>query len=249
MHLAITDPDFSWMAPNSRDMDVDLNHVRADEIAVSEYWLNFRETHAQRKIQNSFEQQAKARKLQYIFVEEAGTININHLIQSNRGHMENLIRMIEEINCVLVMFGTHLSARLWLDNAEVLTRSHFHYIKPYDLTSKDGLKQMQAIAKALGKNFPLEEERTVLNNSDLFMLNSAGVFGQAFAFLERADNARKSEGENVITKAHLEAAAGTQAQLDTIWTHVNGFTALANEHPVIGSKEIADLLREKTSAS
>jgi len=248
MHLAITDPDFGWMSPESKNVDADAHHDRADESAVSEYWIKFRESHAQRKIQNSFESQAKSRGLRYIFVEEAGTININHLIQSNRGHMENLIRMIEEINCVLVMFGTHHSSRLWLDNAEVLTRSQFHYVRPYDVADKADQKWMQAIAKAIGKCFPLEDARLVLKNFDLFLLNSAGVFGHAFSFIERADGIRKAAGGGVITQAHLESAACTQAQLQTMWLHVNGFNKLVQEHPVIDSKEVVDLLREMINA-
>lgn len=249
MHLAITDPDFTWMRPESMNMDVDSHHARAEEAALSEQWLRFRESHAQRKIQNSFESQAKSRGLRYIFVEEAGTINLNHLIQSNRGHMENLIRMIEEINCVLVMFGTHYSSRLWLDNTEVFTRSQFYYVNPYDVSSDDGQKRMQEIAKALSRNFPLRDNDLVLKNFDLFLLNCAGVFGHALAFLERANNARKSEGGRVITQRHLEAGACTRAQLETIWLHVNGFNRLVREHPVTGSAKVADVLREMISVS
>ena len=243
MHHAVVAPDFGWLESKDRSISTDAHHLQAEVEVNSELWRKVRATHSQPRLQHSFEAVAKQRQLKYIFLEEAATLTMVHLHQSSYGYMSNLVRLIEEIGCVMVMLANHTAESLWAGHPDVWNRSRFVYIRPYNLSNPQDERDFVAVLKGMGQSFRLEDPKVLVKNVDLMYANGAGVFGPTIDVVHRAELRRKNEGASTITEAHLHASSSSERDLGTVWSSVHAFNKLADQKPLNGAKRIADFLK------
>jgi len=243
LHHAVVVPDFGWLETKDRSISTDAHHLQAEAEVNNELWKKVRATQSQPKLQHSFESVAKQRQLKYIFLEEAATLTMVHLHQTSYGYMSNLVRLIEEIGCVMVMLANHTAESLWAGHPDVWNRSRFVYIRPYNLSNPQDERDFIAVLKGMGQSFRLEDPKVLVKNVDLMYANGAGVFGPTIDVVHRAELRRKNEGASSITEAHLHASSSSERDLGTVWSSVHAFNKLANQKPLSGAKRIADFLK------
>lgn len=216
LYLAITDPDFSWVANRAGVDGPDGSHIRMEEKLRSTFCLGLRKRYTEHEMRTYVERTALFRGTKAIFVEEAASMTYTHHSKRPIDHMVNYMCLAEEIGASLVMFGVPRVASLWEGNAEVLRRSRFVFVDRYRHDNPEDRGNFERLVATVADAYRFSVPNLVRETLDLVYASSAGVFGEVAAFYRRADDLRSLEGCSAICRRHIEGAVSSEATLTTL---------------------------------
>lgn len=225
--MSLRAPNLSWLTPRGKVPSPDVVHLHKEVCSASKDWNELRLSTTEHGLRSEFENTASARQVKWVFFEEISSFLQVHKGQDPHNFMVGLMQMAEEIGCVMVLVGTHLSKDLWLHSRDVVNRSQWVWFHRYNDREVADLKPFAAMVKSMGHRFNLTTKGLLLQNLDLVLLNGAGLYGSTWNYLMEADRLRELDDESAITMDHLERASGSEETHTNLWNYVRSFDDVA----------------------
>lgn len=214
--MEIHEPNIDWLKSRDDVAHADIVQLQREIVVAGECWKVIRSKRVEHAMRLEFERSARARSLQAIFIDEAGSITYSTRGKHPGEHMVSYMCMAEEIPVVMVLFGVPRVQALWSGNAEIRRRSHFVYVHRYNRQRSGDVENFARLAVTLSQRYQFESADLVRENLDTAYYATAGVFGEAKEYYARADELRAVEGRPAISAVDLEQAVYPARELKTL---------------------------------
>lgn len=215
-------PLMDWYVPRDA-VDAAAFETLKREIAQCEaMWHDVRHSESENAMRRQFEIGSRMRCLEYLFIDQAGSIARTQRKHDPSDHMYSLMCMAEEIPIVLVMMGTPRMAALWEGDSEIRRRCQKVFLARYKNTETD-LVNLLRLCINLTHDLRFAENAHPTKTIKLVYHATCGVFDEIKSFYQRAESRRQAEGAPVITLKHLENAVLTPKELEGLYSTCQRF--------------------------
>lgn len=214
--MELQEPNIDWLKARDGVAHANIMQLQREIVVAGECWKVLRSRRVEHAMRLEFERMARARSLQAIFVDEAGSITYSHRGKPPGEHMVSYMCMAEEIPVVMVLFGVPRVQALWSGNAEIRRRSHFVYVHRYNRKRAGDSESFARLAWTVAQQYKFESEGIFRENLDASYYATVGVFGEMKSYYARADESRAADGRDAISATDLERAVYPLAELKTL---------------------------------
>jgi hypothetical protein len=210
-------PRLEWVIPRREEDSDALDKLKQEISELQNAWSRLTPVNSENALRRAFERSARERGVQYVFIDQAGSIAFTQRGRHPSEHMYSLMCLAEEIPVTLILFGTPRIRALWAGNGEIRRRSTFTFIRRYLASAKMDITSFARLCLNLTKDLQFTSNAHPTKMLQLIYAVTLAVFDEVRKYFLRAEDHRKTAGARAITQAHLEAAALPKAELEALY--------------------------------
>ena len=208
----INSPDIEWLY---KDPDEDPSIFIDEENAVArmrQAWMRERSPATEREAWRLAISSGRHRQLQLASIEHASLMVQNRKNGTAVQHTLNLMSIATSMGASVILTTTPEGCDLWKSYPEISRRAVYVFINPYDLQSKQGMKNFAVLLKKLAEPFTFEPI-----DLPLILISAIGQATQTtpggiHRLFQRASVIAQLRGSQAISRTDLQKAFPSHAE-------------------------------------
>lgn len=217
MLQSVQDPSLEWLGARANMEDADVIY-RSNQLKIDgELWRRARRDTTEHLMLRQFVACAKARGLEILVIEQAGSMTHVRPKQRPDLHMNSLMCLCMDAGIHVVLIGVPRTCLLWLSDGEVSRRTRCVYVRRYHLERNDDVAAVKQIIATLAQSLTRAERLVIYNSLDLIFHATLGIYDELRSLLNRMVVARDAEGSTSVKRAHLEMSVHPLPRLQSMY--------------------------------